>query len=377
MAVKKTKKKVSKAKLSPQDELLISTARKAMDFLDLAPKKKIAIIADNDEDGVTSAAQMKLFLESQKVEVMVFFYDHYSRGFSYPKQEFLRFNPEKTVFLDLSDGFVSDILSELGNAVGPFLVIDHHQREVIHGNAFKSIVIKPSTFSKVEPSKYPVSRMVFDLFGGKEWVCSIGIIGDSAQGAWAAFIEKTQKKYKLSKKKFFALADIVTCTTSQYSEKMNSLLEFLCTAKSPKELLKSEYYSLMRLYNARLKVLKEVFYKECQCFDDAQVCFFKCDNRFSSKLSNIISAELPAKTVVIYEQPAGMMKASIRRQDFMVNCGELAKFSTRTIPESKGGGHIPAAGASFPPEHLELFKKNVRHYLLMHPPKLQEQLNKE
>ncbi len=354
---------------SSGNDLLVSTAKKIKDFLDLAPKKKIAIISDNDADGITSAVQVKLYLDSQKVDSKIFFYDHYLRQLSYPKQTFIEFNPEKTIFLDLSDNFVSQIVLDLGNSVGPFISIDHHQREVVTGNAFKSIIVKPGSFSEVAPSKYPVSRMVYDLFGGRDWICSIGVIGDCADNQWPDLINGVKSKYKLTQKKIVELEEIVTCITSQYTEKINSLAEFLIEAKSPAALFKSDYIALKKLFDARIKILKDVFKTEAECFEDTKICFFKCDNRFSSKLSTVISMEHPDKVIVIYEKPGDSIKCSIRRQDFRVNCGELAKFATLGIPDSRGGGHIPAAGAQFPPQYLEQFKKQARIYLLSNPPK--------
>ena len=73
--------------------------------------------------------------------------------------------------------------------------------------------------------------------------------------------------------------------------------------------------------------------------------------------------------VVIYEQPGEKIKCSIRRQDFKVNCGELAREGVRGLKSSNGGGHIPAAGASFLASDLAQFKKQVRLYLLNNPPK--------
>lgn len=352
-----------------ESSLLVITAKKIKDFLDLAPKKKIAIISDNDADGITSAVQLKFYLDSKKVESKIFFYDHYIKQLSYPKQTFIEFNPEKTFFLDLSDGFVSQIVADLGNSIGPFISIDHHQREVVNGNAFKSIVIKPSSFSEVEPSKYPVSKMVFDLFGGRDWICAIGLIGDVSDKNWPDFMNKVKTKYKLTQKKVTELEEIVTCISSQYTEKINSLSDFLIEAKGPSSLFKSDYVGLKKLFDARIKILKEVFKTEAECFDDVNICFFKCDNRFSSKMSTVLSMEHPNKVLIVYEKPGDSIKCSIRRQDYRVNCGELAKFAILGIPDSRGGGHIPAAGAQFPPEYLEQFKKQARMYLLTNPPK--------
>ncbi len=349
--------------------LFLTSLKKIDDFLSIDSLKRVAIVADNDQDGLTAAVQMKLFFDSKKVDSRVFFYDHYSKSFSFPKSFFFEFNPEKTIFLDLNEGFISDILSDIGTKAGPCLIIDHHQSSLITNAPFRTVVIKPHSFSSVEPSRYPTSKMVHDLFNGKDWICSIGVIGDFAHEQWSDFLLQVSKKYNFPIKKLHELDDVVACITSQYPEKINSLFEFLCKAKKPVELLKSDYVVFKNLFEARLKILKDLFYSEAEYFPDCELYFFKSDNRFSGKLSNNISKENPAKVVIIFEQPGDKIKCSIRRQDFKVNCGNLAKAGLVGILDSSGGGHIPAAGASFPATHLEQFKKQVRLYLLNNPPK--------
>ncbi len=349
--------------------LYVTSLKKIEDFLSLDLLKRVAIVSDNDQDGLTAAVQMKLFFDSRKIESKVFFYDHYTKRFSFPLDYFYSFNPEKTIFLDLNEGFVSDILTDIGTKAGPCLIIDHHQSSLITNSPFRTVVIKPHSFSKVEASRYPASKMVYDLFNGKDWVCAIGVIGDFAHEQWSDFLDNVSKKYKFNRNKLIELDEIVGCITSQYPEKINSLFEFLCKSKKPIDLLKSEYVGFKNLFVARLKILREAFYLEAEYFPDSELYFYKADNRFAGKLSNILSKENPSKVVIIFEQPTDKIKCSIRRQDFKVNCGNLARESLKGIPESNGGGHIPAAGATFPVEHLEQFKKQVRLYLLNNPPK--------
>jgi nanoRNase/pAp phosphatase (c-di-AMP/oligoRNAs hydrolase) len=349
--------------------LFVTSLKKIDDFLSLDLLKRVAIVSDNDQDGLTAAVQMKLFFDSKKIESKVFFYDHYTKMFSLPKDYFFEFNPEKTIFLDLNEGFVATILDTIGTKAGPCLIIDHHQSSLITNSPFRMVTVKPHSFSSVEASRYPASKMVHDLFKGKDWVCAIGVIGDFAHEQWSDFLDSVSKKYDFSRKKLIELDEIVGCITSQYPEKINSLFEFLCKAKNPNELLKSEYVVFKNLFLARLKILKDDFYKDAEYYPDSELYFFRSDNRFSGKLSNDVSKENPAKVVIIFEQPEGKIKCSIRRQDFRVNCGELAKAGVKDIPDSNGGGHIPAAGAAFPSEYLEQFKKQVRIYLLNNPPK--------
>jgi len=351
------------------DERLLSTRQKVLAFLSLKETKRIAIISDNDEDGVTAAVQMKKFLDFSKVESQVFFYDHYSRKLSFPNEHFKKFSPEKTIFLDLGEAFISEVIEELGNATGPFLVIDHHQGDVIRGNAFRCMVIKPRSFSDIESSKYPASKMVHDLFLGIDWLCAIGVIGDFAFDEWKDFLKSVEKKHHLTRAKLNEIADLIACITSQYPEKINTFFASICSAKKPLDLLDTDFFALKKLFDKRLALLKELFKEKAEYYGDVGLYFFKSDPRFSAKLSNILSTEHKDKTIIVYEQPGDLLKCSMRRQDFKVNCNLLAKAGIVDIPYSKGGGHIPAAGAAFPPEYFEQFKRQVRIYLLNNPPK--------
>jgi len=363
---RKSTKGAKSLSLNPQLEVI---KKKVIEFLSLKDTKRVAIVADNDQDGMTSAIQMQKFLLSKRVDTHVFFYDHYSRSFSFPQGTFHNFSPEKTIFLDLNEGFISDILLQIGKATGPFLVIDHHQGDVIRNNSYRCLVIKPKSFSEVEPSRYPVTKMVYDLFGGVDWICCVGIIGDFAFEQWADFLKETEKKYKITNSRMREVDDLVACVTAQYPEKINSLFEFLCKAKSPKEVISSEFFALKKLFDSKIAVQKKLYYETAECYEDVGACFFHCDHRISSKLSNIISIENPHKVILIFEQPGNKIKCSIRRQDFKVNCGDLAKIGVAGTTQGKGGGHIPAAGATFPAEYLEEFKKRVRLSLLQNPPK--------
>jgi single-stranded DNA-specific DHH superfamily exonuclease len=181
-------------------------------------------------------------------------------------------------------------------------------------------------------------------------------------------LDKVKKKYVLSEKQLFDLDEIVVCISSQYPEKINSLFGFLCSARKPHDLLKSEFVAFKKLFDQKIELMAARFEKEAECFPEG-VCFFRAEKRFSSKLSNVISSKHKDKVIIILEQPGGLVKCSIRRQDFKVNCGNLAKFCTSSIPNAKGGGHIPAAGATFPPQYEEEFKTKARMFLLENPSK--------
>ena len=79
------------------------------------------------------------------------------------------------------------------------------------------LILKPGNFSKIDPSKYPVSKMVFDLFGGIDWIAGIGVIGDFSFEQWDLFIKKSCENISL--KELFELAEICSCIVSMHEKK--------------------------------------------------------------------------------------------------------------------------------------------------------------
>jgi hypothetical protein len=332
-------------------------------FLNLEMPQRVAIIADSDEDGITSAVQMKKFLDSQKHISEVFFYDHYADWNSGVANELSAFSPQKTIFLDLADDVVSGILAGAGSYTGKFVTLDHHQRRQIKNNKFDFIFFKPDDFSEVETSRYPISKVVHDLFGGVDWICAIGIIGDYAFVQWKDFLEKVQKKYSISFEDLSDLAGFVAATELMHTERKPELFSLLCSAGSPKEIFDSEMFNIKKEYDGEMKKLMRKYKENSVSLVSLDLVFFEADKRLSSKFINILSGADPHTTFVIYEKPDVEYKASFRRGDFRVNCAELARFSVSESENGRGGGHIPAAGATFSPDYLEEFEGRVKQFL--------------
>ena len=340
----------------------IEIVRKELfDFLDLKNVKKIAIITDNDEDGLTSALNGKLFFEKNCMKVQVFFYDHSNRNSENFVKPFTDFNPDKTIFFDLNENFVFDIIKDIDIVLKDFVVIDHHQGIELVNIQQKYLVIKPKDFSKIEPSKYPASKMVFDLFGGKEWFAAIGIIGDSSTEQWADFIEKVCKN--ISKKKLFEIADVCSCIVSMHEKKISLLFDFLYNAEKPIDLLKSSFAELNNDFQNILKSELNRAKKEGEFVEKIDLIFFETKPRLPSKLSNLFSSKHKNKTIIFYSIENNFVKCSFRRQDFKVNCNVLANISLNGFENASGGGHIPASAARFPKKYLLEFKQNVISYL--------------
>jgi single-stranded DNA-specific DHH superfamily exonuclease len=344
-------------------ESIENVKKKLFDFLDLKNSKKIVIISDNDEDGLTAALQAKYFFEKKGKKAGVFFYDHVKKDAGIFKKELVDFLPDITLFLDLNENFVFDILDELNLEIKKFVVIDHHQGVEIVDDKHDFLVIKPQVFSSIESSKYPASKMVYDLLGGKDWLAVIGIIGDSSNLTWEEFLLEVEKNNELEKGQIFELADIVGSVISNKKELFNELFDLMYSIDNPKKLFDSKFFEIKKEFD---KVIEEElfsFEKNKEEFEEVDLILFKTRKGISSKMSNILSKNFPHKVLFVYTDEKNFIKASLRRSDFKVDCNKLAQFCVSGLEGGAGGGHIPAAGLKFSKKYFDKLKKRMIEYL--------------
>jgi len=332
-------------------------------FLEIKKPQRIAIVADNDPDGMTAALQVKKFLDKNNHDTIIFFYDHYTRTSIRFLDLFVSFNPQKTIFIDLADDLVSECLEAIGHYTKKFLIVDHHKASGVKNAEFEFKVVKPWDFSAVESAKYPASKMAFDLFHGEHWLCAIGLIGDSASEQWPSVMRNATRKHQASVEDLTKLSDLIRAVMSQFPEEKQGLFVEFYKAKKPQDVLGSPYFKYKLEFDKRLAILEIEYARSHEEVPELDLVFFKGRFKLSSTLINKISKSRPGTTFVFFEQPDHHYTASIRRSDFSVDCGALAKFCVKGFDNANGGGHIPAAGATFPNENLEEFKRRVKEYL--------------
>jgi single-stranded DNA-specific DHH superfamily exonuclease len=337
--------------------------KKLFDFLDLENSEKIAIISDNDEDGLTAALQAKYFFEKNGKKAEVFFYDHVTKDAGIFKREFTAFLPNLTIFLDLNENFVFDILNELNLEIKKFVVLDHHQGVEIIDDKHDFLVVKPPLFSNIEPSKYPASKMVYDLLGGKDWQAAIGIIGDSSNTTWENFLLDVEKNNSLEKNSIFELADIVGSVISNRKDLFKELFDLMYSIDNPKKLFDSKFFEVKKEFDKIIEKELISFKENKEEFKDLDLILFETRKGLSSKMSNILSQKHLHKLLFVYTKEKYFIKASLRRQDFKIDCNKLAQFCVSGLKGAAGGGHIPAAGLKFPKEDFQKFKGRLFEYL--------------
>ncbi|MDO8563436.1 MAG: DHHA1 domain-containing protein [Nanoarchaeota archaeon] len=96
------------------------------------------------------------------------------------------------------------------------------------------------------------------------------------------------------------------------------------------------------------------------------VYFWEISSKYPIKeiVVNILSMENPNTTFIVAEKRGNYYKISARRQNKNVDLPKLMKYLTQGFKNSSAGGHIPAAGANFPSEYYEEFKKRLRNLKL-------------
>jgi hypothetical protein len=312
---------------------------------------------------MTAALQVKKFLDKNSNDTIIFFYDHYTRTSIRFLDLFISFNPEKTIFIDLADDLISECLEAIGNYTQKFLVVDHHKAKGIKNAEFEFKVVKPGDFSAVEPSKYPASKMAFDLFHGDHWLCAVGLIGDSASEQWPSVMRNATRKYNVTIEDLKQIENLIRAVMSQFPEEKQGLFVEFYRAQKPQDILNSPYMKYKSEFDKRFATLEIEYAKNKEEVPELDLVFFKGMYKLSSTLINKISRERPHTTFVFYEQPNHHYTASFRRSDFSIDCGAIAQYCIKGVNNANGGGHTPAAGATFPGEHLEEFKKRVKEYL--------------
>jgi len=338
----------------------IEEVRKELfDFLELEKDKNILLVVDDDEDGMTSAFQMKKFLEDNKQKVIVFFNEKRSVA---PKAaseegEFKELveavGAELIIVCDLNEEIASQKLS-LVDPIIKVLIIDHHPTPEKFLIKNELLVIKPGLFSDKVPANYPTTKVIFDLFKVSDLAALIGIVGDSSTKNWEEFSKEVMQKNDIDLEKITRLANVIKTIVSNYGDRKKELFEFIYTNGGFLSLIGSEYEELAKQFEELIESERKRFYKESKRADGVELMFFETQKGLPSKLSNVLSKE--NKEVLVIYSKADFIKGSVRRADFKVDAGALIKYAIANSDFARGGGHIPAGGFSCPAEYFPEFK---------------------
>jgi single-stranded DNA-specific DHH superfamily exonuclease len=347
---------------------------KAVKFINNIDGKKAAVIFDNDGDGIGSAAMIAKFLKTifKKYPEAI---SKTSDLYFITKEIFQRLRKfDFIITLDIAFDEKPEHILKLAKK-SKILVIDHHQ---IHENLnkYKNIVhINPELWQTKFPSyKYCVSKIVYDIISkisnteNLEWLTGIGIVNDKCEDVWKDFLNRTCKKYKISLRELKLVNDIITSGYYYSGIKGAKIGYQACLeASSPLDILSASTPSSKKLKNFYNSIEREIvsitknWKKNAEVFEDKKLIILELNTKFSvnSPISTKISTEKPDYTVIVARKKGKETFISLRRQDKKINCGELASSAIKNLKNAKGGGHIPAAGASIMSKDWKIFRKRI------------------
>ena len=333
-------------------------------------KDKIAIVHDLDADGISSGAiafnAIKILRKKDPDFVIT-----QSKKVPYFLPETIEFlkndQIDKIVVVDMALDQNSETIKEV-EKFAELLVIDHHSDYKYPKNN-KTFIIKSQFVNKIDPSKYPASKLVFDLFSRVvnlkkiSWIACVGLIGDNQLEQWRGFVEESAKTHSSNICEFEKITNLISSIEVIEPKKLNELLLFIANASSPKEVLKSKYLKFVIELDSQIKGVIKKFNISKEIYNEIELVWFefKAKTNLKSAVINKISNELFPNLTVIFLQDKGddFFWISARRQDFKVKVNTLLENAVKEFSDAGAGGHIPASAGRIRKQDKKKFKKNI------------------
>ncbi len=338
-------------------KLEIGNEKRFSEFIGrLNEKDKIALITHTDLDGLACGIVVNKVIDADILKFVG--YDRLNLDLV---NELKEEGATKVIFTDL---FIEDVemVKEL-EKFAEVMILDHHLvREDV--NSDKTVLIK------VEPG-YSAGYLCYELFrkiqnlDKLDWIVACCCISDYCHVKTSDWLKEVFAKYGDT---FEIQGDYV-----RKSGKIWDLTHTISMAMVYfKEDLRKVYDSIGEEFgdiNELSKYAKEVqdeldrlaneFHDKREEFPGGY--FYLIDPKFSvtSLLSNSLSLQERDKTYVFVRKDGTHYNISCRRQDRKISMNDFLKDKLKGIDNSSGGGHVPAAGGSFPKEYLGEFKRNL------------------
>lgn len=325
----------------------------------LSKTDRIAIVFHTDADGIASAVIAAKAIERICGKKPCAFLTPAPSEVIISKKMILELKKKKinkVVVVDLN----VDQEPESIRAVEKFaeiLILDHHtiQNDV---NSRKTVMLKPQSFSKINPSKYAASKLVYDMFSrhanleNLAWLPIIGIYGDMAESEWREFISNELVRSKITLDDIKKAGALIVYARS-YDEKNGPLKAFKAfySAESINDVPKSRLLECENKIEAELSHYIEKRKQLAHFYPKEKLIVYEISPKYNlkSELVNRLSRNFyPEWTCIVLQAKGKIASIGARNQSGNVSMNDLMIRATKGIPNSSGGGHIQAAGASIP-----------------------------
>ncbi len=328
---------------------------------------KIAILHHTDADGITAGLITKKSIK-KITGITVDIHFHQKQGKITITKETLDYitenNINKLIIVDMAIDQDPKSVKQLEKHA-KLLLIDHHEKT--HDiNSKNTTMIKAEDLLDIPSARYPASKMCYDLFSDitdiKDiaWLAAVGIYGDYAQSQWPDFLKKTG----ISKDKLEQIEELIFYSGSiKGIDGLGESFNIIGNAKTTDEILKSKLTEYRDTVITELNKYMDAHKKDAQFHDNLIIYEIAPTHRIKSRLINILSQKYyPTKTIVLIQTEGSTAYISARRNDSKLSMNSMLKHALIGIPNSQGGGHIPAAGGYLPKKHIEKFRQQVISY---------------
>jgi single-stranded DNA-specific DHH superfamily exonuclease len=360
---------------TPHNILDSEIANRFTEFcMSIGKNEKVMVIHHTDADGISSGVITVKALEQivgKKPEsILPYDYgtDNMDRAFlTKVKEE----KADRIIMVDVGIDSNQEFVRELERLCDRLMIIDHHK--LVHDfNSETTVLVKAEKISSVPASAYANAKLCFDLFSkltnitSLDWLACVGITGDMAIKQWGVFCPTVLKKHGLHQADIDKIVWMVGAVEILAFDTLEELQKEFYKTKSPKELLKSTFFSYLDQYQSLVAEWEEKYETKVISNPAIELNWFtiKTPYRIKSALANQVSQKNPEKTIIIFQEfEAGSLGFSARRQDGKIKMNDLLETAIEGIPSARAGGHAPAAAGGIPVEYREQFLKKLTHEL--------------
>ncbi len=329
--------------------------------------EKILVIYHPDPDGVSSAALLLRFLKKRVKDVVLSTLNQGEKVAITPetirKAELDGYS--RIITLDLNVESDVSTLKLLASKCNEMLVIDHH---VSTGELKKKdgniTYISAYHVDEKFASSYPAAKLLYDLISYLDktikkfaWISAIGIYGDCAETVWKEFMDDVLEEFKIKMEDVRKAANLIEFCRAKSYELVDKTLHILTSCDTLNQFLQSEITREVEDVEREFTKIMNDAEREARKLENEELIILNASSPYNLKslVANHFSKVMfPDRTIVVIWVGASSYHLSFRRQDKKVNMCLLARNIVKRVGSGKGGGHVPAAGATIPINAVEL-----------------------
>lgn len=343
--------------LMEKPEFILGAESKFAEFIaNLNDKDIVALISHTDLDGLTAAK-----ITNQVIDANIIKFVNYPDINLDLIKELKKKKVTKIIMTDLSiesQEFITE-----AEKFAHILIIDHHP-PLKDFNSDRTTFMNAKDFCAGYLCYYLFSKI--ENLEKWDWLAAAASISDWAYFQNKEFMTETLKKHGDSfvvkdnsirkSGKFWELQWGFVLALINTQGELNQTFEYITEKLEVHPELKKHTEELQKEIDKSI----EEFKTEKEEFSSGYFWLPKHKSKVGSIISTLISSENYHKSILIIKEDDDTCGVSARRQDKKIDMGKLLKELTIGFDNASAGGHIPAAGATFPKKYLEEFLKRIR-----------------